>query len=656
MTLLREIMLVVVAIFVALFSANFVLTVLESRNYLETQMQAHAQDTATSLGVSMTTALAEQDSANLELLASAVFDRGYYSEIKLTSIDGELLVDRENTTQIDDVPSWFVDLLDLPNPEGRSSITQGWIQLGELSVRAHPGSAYRDLWRITIDFAYLFGAIIVLSYGIFGAVISFVMRPLKEVEAQANDICERKFAIVENIPRTRELKRVVEAMNRTSRKLKEMFESQLALTEKLRFEAKTDHVTGLTNRQEFDSLVNEIIESEEGPGTNLLMLLQIRDFAEVNERLGFVAADELLSQIADRLTGSIAQREGAILSRRAGADFAVFIPNISLERSRLDLQRAFNEVASLRTLTEAEFSNALHMSAVFAEEVTPLTDLLSEADASLRNASFSSSNDIKFQIYGSDRGSASELGKQATEWRATLKEILDNEAILFHYQPIYNLAENGAFELFANEAYVRVELNGRVITAGTFIPMAERFGMLAQLDQLIITRMLASLTADSPDMVLNLSTFSLQQESFRSWLLKTLASYPEQSKQLIFEIQEHAVQLGYEVLRDTVDAGNDLGCRFSIDHFGASSASFSYLQSLDLSYIKINRSFVSQIDTQVDNQFFVQSAAQIAHARDILVMAEGIERLEELETLRTLRVDSAMGYLLGRPGPQIIRR
>ena len=74
--------------------------------------------------------------------------------------------------------------------------------------------------------------------------ISFVMRPLKEVEAQANDICERKFAIVENIPRTRELKRVVEAMNRTSRKLKEMFESQLALTEKLRFEAKTDHVTG----------------------------------------------------------------------------------------------------------------------------------------------------------------------------------------------------------------------------------------------------------------------------------------------------------------------------------------------------------------------------------------------------------------------------
>lgn len=653
MTLLREIMLVVVLIFLILFSANFVMTVLESRAYLNSQLAAHAQDTANSLGLSMTTALAEKDNANLELLASAVFDRGHFSEITLTSIDGEILLQRQNSLNIEKIPTWFINLIDLPSPVGRSEITRGWLRLGELTVRAHPGGAYQDLWRITIDFAYLFGFIVILSYAILGLVISRVMQPLKDVEKQANDICERQFAVLEPVPRTRELKRVVEAMNRMSAKLKGLFETQVAITEKLRIEAKTDAITGLNNQQEFDALVTALIDSESGPGSSVLLLLQVRDFSSVNERLGFSAADDLLAHIASRMTQALSSRQNAIIARRRGADFAAFIPHVSIELARVTLERTFQEVASLQLLTEPDFANCLHIAAVFAEDKTELSKLLVEADAGLRNAQAEGSNGAQFVISGNRQNPIMELAQQAMEWRTTLLNIVTSQEFLFHYQPIFNLKQNDELDLLADEVFVRVEMDGQIISAGTFMPMAERFGLLIELDKLIIARAFSELSTSSPDLVLNLSTYSLQNKEFIDWLLNHLTEYQNQSEKIMFELQEHAVRLSYDLVKQLVDTGKRLGYRFSVDHFGTSSASFGYLRSLDLNYIKIDRSFVSNLDTRMDNQFFIQSVVQIAATRDMKVIAEGVERAEELAMLRSLGVNAAMGYLLGRPGPEI---
>ncbi len=653
MTLLREIMLVVVFIFLVLFSANFVLTVLESRDYLKSQLQAHAQDTATSLGLSMTTALAENDSANLELLASAIFDRGYFSEIRLTGIDGTVLLHRENPSLITDIPTWFVELIDLPSPMGQSEITRGWLRLGELNVKAHPGSAYQDLWRITVDFAYLFCFIVIASYALFGIVISQVMRPLRDVESQANAICERQFAVLEPVPRTRELKRVVEAMNRMSTKLKGLFESQVALTDKLRIEASTDPLTGLNNQQAFDAQVAALIDSETGPGASVLLLLQLRDFSSINEQLGFAAADDLLRQVAARFSHALTSRQNAILARRRGADFAAFIPQINIELARVTLERTFQQVASIQRLTAPEFSNRVHVAAVFAEEKKALADLLIEADAGLRAAQAESANSAQFVIFGNRENPVMELAQQAMSWRAALFDIVTNEDFLFHYQPIFTLEPDNTTKLFADEVFVRVEMNGQIISAGTFMPMAERFGLLVELDKLIITRALMELRDDSPDLVLNLSTYSLQSEAFINWLLGHLGTQHTTATKVVFELQEHAVHLAYEQVKQLIERGKTLGYRFSVDHFGTSSTSFGYLRSLDLDYIKIDRSFVSHIDTRTDHQFFVQSVVQIAAARDMQVIAEGVERPEELAMLRTLGIDAAMGYLLGRPGPEI---
>lgn len=651
MTLLRQLMMVVLLIFILLFSANFILTVLGSREYLEQQMRVHAEDTATSLGLSMTTALAQQDNANLELLTAAVFDRGYYSSISLVDLEGKQIINRSNPIQIDDVPTWFTELVNLPTPAGSSEITRGWTRLGKLTVVAHPGSAYRDLWRVTLEFLYLFSFIVILSYVVLGLMVSLVMRPLRAVEAQADDICERKFAVQNSIPKTRELRRVVEAMNRMSLKIKSMFESQLQLTESLWLEARTDPITALINRREFDALVTGELLSESGPGANVLMLLQIRNFATINQKLGHIEADALLKQIGERLTDALAPRDEAIICRSSGAEFAIFIPRINLELVRLSLETAFQQVASLQQLTDPGYLDVIHMGAVFTEDSIAYSQLLTDADTALRNAQAKGTNGNYFLIHGDSENPVADLVKQAGEWHATLLDVIRRQQFLFHFQPLYQLSTNGGQSLLANEIFVRIELEGKVINAGVFMPMAERFGLLVELDQLIIERALNEIQLEAPPIVVNLSTYSLQQDQFRSWLYQQLTARRSKAHKVIFELQEHAVHLAYDDVRSLVKTGNSLGYRFSVDHFASSPTSFAYLESLDVHFIKLDRSFVAGLDQQTDNQFFVRSVAQIAHARDMLLIAEGVEHEEELQILRELGVDAAMGYLLGRPGP-----
>jgi len=434
-----------------------------------------------------------------------------------------------------------------------------------------------------------------------------------------------------------------------SLKIKTMFESQLQLTESLWLEARTDPITGLINRREFDALVTGELLSESGPGSNVLMLLQIRNFATINQTLGHVKADAFLKQIGERLTDALVTRDESIICRSSGAEFAIFIPRINLELVRLSLETAFQQVASLQQLTDSDYLDVIHMGAVFTEDSIAYSLLLTDADTALRNAQAKGTNGTYFLIHGDSENPVADLVKQAGEWHTTLLEVIRDRQFLFHFQPLYQL--NGEQSLLANEIFVRIQLEGEVINAGVFMPMAERFGLLVELDQLIIERALNEIRLDAPPVVINLSTYSLQQGQFRNWLYQQLTTQRSKSHKVIFELQEHAVHLAYDDVRLLVQAGNSLGYRFSVDHFASSATSFAYLESLDVHFIKIDRSFVSNLDQQTDNQFFVRSVAQIAHARDMLLIAEGVEREEELEILRELGVDAAMGYLLGRPGP-----
>ncbi len=277
MSLLRRLVLAITVMIIALLAANVVVGVYNARSYFSHQLQALAEDTATSLGLTISHAAKDKDLAQVELMINVIFDRGYYQSITYSDMQGKVVVSRSREIRIEGVPQWFIDWIVIPQRAGTAEVVSGWFRLGELRVQTHPGYAYRDLWRVFTEQLWLFFFTAVLCYGLAGLGLKYLLRPLKRLEDQADAICRKEFPVQETLPNTPELRRMVVAMNRMVNKIKDMFQQQVNLTDELRREASIDALTGLPNRDEFNAQLKAWLESDHGGGMAALVIVHVAD-------------------------------------------------------------------------------------------------------------------------------------------------------------------------------------------------------------------------------------------------------------------------------------------------------------------------------------------------------------------------------------------
>ncbi len=638
MTLRRQLFLSLTLLFITLLAASMAMSLFNARRHLNDQMAVHAQDTATSLGFSMSNA-GEGQTALMESMIDVIFDRGYYRTITYRNTKGEVVIERVQDVKIEDVPPWFVRWIPLSEPTGTADVMSGWNQMGSVQVTTNPGFAYRDLWATFCEQLLLFSVVSALSYLLAGLALNLLLRPLQRVEEQAAAICERHFIEQSELPKTRELRQVVEAINRMSRKLKSIFQEQLALTESLRAQSHLDPVTSLSNRREFNARLQAVTDSETGNG-GCLIILQLNDFGQYNLKHGHETGDECLRAVAAQLQALTSEFPDAIISRRAGADFALYIPRLNQERSKLLGAQIVSRLAELDIL----FDHQVHIGMACCETLRPDHRLLSEADLSLRQAQ--SRGQSGWQLY--QEGDIIQVAREARQWYATLNRVLLDHSISFHYQPMFHRDDKQAL---AAEIFCRITMQDKLVHAGIFLPMAERFNLAEAFDRLIIDeiRLRSESTQNTLPLCINLSPQSVSSAEFIQWLTSYLGEHKAFAGRLIVETSEHLVRTGNEQVRALCNMLHRHGAKLSLDHFGIHSAAFGYLHSLPLDYLKIDRSFIRDVHLNTDNQFYVQALVQIAHSCDITIFAEGVENVQEWECLRNLGVDGGQGYFLGRP-------
>lgn len=325
MTLPKQLVVLIITLLMLVFLGTFLISVHNTRDYLEKQLESHAQDAATSLGLSISPHMGEPDLAIITSMTDAIFDRGFYRTISIEDIQGKPLVERVLPVRLDGVPEWFIDALPLHTPEGDAILMDGWIERGRVVVSSHPGYAYRQLWQNiggTLRW-FLISAAIALLAGVL--LLRRVLRPLKAVEGQANAICNREFPILEPLPKTPDIRRIVEAMNRMSAKVRQMLDELESLAAGFRRQAYQDPVTGLANKRFFmDLLVNQI-DSKEAFFQGVLCLVQLKNFKRYNDEHGYSAGDALLERTASELVKVADQWSGSQLAHLGGADFALLV-------------------------------------------------------------------------------------------------------------------------------------------------------------------------------------------------------------------------------------------------------------------------------------------------------------------------------------------
>jgi diguanylate cyclase (GGDEF)-like protein len=630
-----------------LLLGSFFLNISVTREYLQKQLQSHAQDAATSLGLSLSTVIDARDEVAAARMIDVIFDSGDYRQVVFNNVDGKALITRQQALKIDRVPNWFIQVIDLDTPSQTSQVMAGWNQLGSLNIASHPGYAYVELWRMMQTQVLWFAVIAVIGIILAQLFISSILKPLKQVEKQAHDMSLNRFGYKAPMPKTRELARVAFAMNDMGDKLGRVFKQQLSLIETLRAKSFIDPLTGLSNREGFDNRLKAELESQQRTGQGCLVLVQLSDFSEINQEHGRALGNELLVSVASVLAVIAKQSANSFAARRTGVDFSLFLPGLMSDAVDDFAVELLASLCALPILKQLLRDNVIHVGLACVGADDNSQQVLSKADMALRQAQGQGVS--AWQRYSNiESVDLSSEVRQANEWHSILKQVLADRSVSLHIQPVVELKNKN---LLYYQVLARIDVDDTLVVAGLFLPMAERFQLMIPFDQMVIEKVLASLTLeqDSVAYCLTLSESTIADKQFLVWLDDALLPLEGLASRLIFEVSEHAIHYNEEALTRLSVLSKKYGFKLSIDRFGSSSVPFSYLQRIGLNIIKLDHGFIRDIQDNQSDQFFLHSAVQIAHSQEIRVMAVGVESEQEWDILKDLGLDGAMGYYLGRP-------
>ena len=652
MKLSRLLVALISALWVLVFFATLAIVIESTKDYLQKAMESHAQDTATSLGLSISHSGRVKDPQTVERMTAAIFDRGYYREILLKSMDGKELVAKRVEQAVKGVPAWFIDIFPLATPRMDAIVMDGWRQAASIEVVSHPGHAYAELWRVSVRSFWVLLVVAILSLVVVLVVLRLALRPLDDLEAQAINISKRQFTILPKLPWARELQRVATAMNNMCLGVERMLSEQTDLAEKMRKKAYVDPVTGLMNRNDFSEQVAHLIAAPTKFPSGALAVVRIRGFAAYNEKNGRVEGDALLKRTAHLLGKTLERHEPAILAKLDGPEFGLLVPDIA----QGDLSKLGDEIiaalAEIEEFPHTDQSVMAHAGIVYYRhhEGASFGKLMAAVSSALAIA----------QARGVPAWHVEEAEK-AAEDQALYIEIngmfrvgLPSERVVLQYQPVRPCQVAESEWGYRSEACVRIlGADGNLIRAGLFIATAKRLGALQLLDRVVVEKVLREIATQGPlhggATAINVSLESIIAPEFVDWLHQKLSAQPDVARNVILEIAEHSIIGHLDAVKAAFSRLRETGARLSIDRFGQSTASVGYLRSLEVDYIKLDGGYTRGLTESTDRQFFVQALVGIAHGLAIQVVTEYIESERDFDMVKSLLVDGAQGYYIGKP-------
>lgn len=645
MTLFRQLIVLLSLMYVLVFAGTFAVTVDNTRQYLTTQLESHAQDTATSLGLSLSSSGVSGDVLMMKSMVDALFDRGEYRRIVVESIDGKALVDRALAVKVYGVPDWFVRRLPLETPEATSKLMFGWRQGGQIRVRSHPGHAHEQLWKNAVETFRWSLLALLAAIAISGIALRFLLRSLRAVEAQALAIADQDFPRIEQVPRTRELRRVVLAMNRMTGKVEQLLGDQHAQMEQLREAAFGDSLTELGNERAFRRDLERFVAAREVHAYGMVVLLHMRGLDEANRAEGSALGDALLKATAARLR-TIAEERSGSAARIGGALFAMLLPDVP--RSEIgDIIDPL--VDDLSKLTVGGLGAAgLNLGLAYYGGTQTANALRERAETALQNAAREGMN--AWHLYDATETAAGLDLSHEQRWRSVLESVIERRAVVLAAQPV-KTPDLGS--VLHREILARIRpAGGELVSPGVFFPMAARIGLSEALDRTIVQATVDAVSGSSSGeagYALNLSRHSIRSAGFGDWLAGVLKSNRALARRLSFEVAEGLVAANPDEVLELATRIRSAGSAFGVDHGGARDLALDYLKRLKADYIKIDGSLVTGLEHDEDRQAYLRSLLAIARGLDIKTFALHIESGETLDAARRLGFDGYQGYLVGRP-------
>jgi diguanylate cyclase (GGDEF)-like protein len=633
MTLYKQLLFLISIIFLIIFSVNFITSVTNIRDYLEVESKIHAQDTATSLGLALSPHIIDETDPILETMMNAIFDRGFYQEIKLVNVDQVALVTLKNENTFEQVPDWFVQLLPMNTAIAMSEVNSGWSIGGELFVTINPGYGYLKLYqqaRNALNYSF---ATFLVAIALLFMLLRFILHPLKKIENQARTIAKGHFITVEPLPWTIEVRNVAVAMNYMSKKIAATISKLNSKLQTINQQLQRDELTGLYQKNTFiTDLKQHFIANTEGH----VVYIKIDNLSTLAEQYGHQQVDQFIIDFATVLKDiSLTNTEHkTTVYRFYGSEFALIV--ISTDQNML------NELAVDLSRHIAELGKQFHMEDLAHIGIAPFNHfsstktVMSSCQEAYQKARLIGKNSFAFNQRDSNAISSE-------EWNKRVRQIIDHQ----EYEVVFiNHAENIQLpgSIVMSEAFTQVtDEHHRPIPTGTFISIAEKLGKAVEFDRKITECVIQHMLDNSIEhaITINLSMQSVRSSAFHSWLTSTLDKHPQLTEYLTFSLTAYAANKDIENFKNFIKITHQAGAKILLKRYESQLITLESIKEFNLDYIRLAQDLTSGISSNADKLSFLETLQAMAELLDINILAEQIASDADFDAVKATGIFAA---------------
>ncbi len=443
------------------------------------------------------------------------------------------------------------------------------------------------------------------------------------------------------------------------------------MEEKLRWQATHDHLTGLYNRRYFENYLEKEISSVNRTGImSALVYLDLDRFKYVNDTAGHEIGDKLLIDLSQVVNKHLRRHD--IAARIGGDEFSLILKNVD-EVSAINIADEIR--TSLSNIRVHHEDKSYHVNASFGVAMMDIVDatagdIMANADIACHISKRMGRNQTHLYEKNSDERNAmgSELG-----WSARIRESLENDRFKLHFQPIMQMSDidlsnlpaqdgvlwqrhlNELDKVYNYEVLVRmIDENGELQYPDSFIPTAERFNMMTDIDLWVMENALQKVIATGMSskqirLSINISGNTVDSDDSLEKIKGLIEQYDINPRSITFEVTETCAIANLEQANDFINDLRSIGCRFSLDDFGSGFCSFSQLKNLSTDYVKIDGQFVRSMARGATDRAIVTAMNDVAHSLGRYTVAEYVESPEIVRLLKICGVDKVQGNYISVP-------
>ena len=634
MSLSKQLLILISALFLMVFSVNFILSINNMRTYLEGEAQIHAQDTATSLGVSLSHYMVDETDPVIETTMNAIFDMGYYQQIKLVNVEQKMLVNLTNDYVLEGVPEWFVTLVPMETAQAESEISSGWSISGVVSVSLNPGYAYFKLYELAMRSFYYSLAAFVFSITLLLLVLRITLSPLRKIDQMAVAIAKGEFVAISVLPWTTEVKNVTISMNKMSRKIEGVITKLNTKLEQIGKKLHQDELTGLYKKSRFMTDMKQLFIVDTDV-TAFIFLIKIDGLARLVKELSSDAVDQFIKEFAQHLSVIAEQNtQGEVTAYRfVGAEFVLLMRSSTASQAKEmgnELSLAFSEVGR-----KYNYSDIAHIGIAPFNSLKTMDEMLFAANEAYEQALFVGKNSCYLRVSESQ-------AKDIEAWKALVFSVVDDQ--IYKLSFIGKMVDFQSEGILIEEAFTQVkDSNGELVAIGTFFSIAEKFSKIVEMDKGVTEKVIDYIYTHniSHAVAINISTRTIKDSDFRIWLQGVLKKNKAISGQLVFSLSAYAVIKEVLACKDFINYIHQLGARVMIKRFESHSMPLEVVKELKPDFIRLARDIGNGISHEISKKAFVEAMQGVAELLDIEILAEEIRSDEDYNCIKDIGISGA---------------